>query len=140
MSQQDVYNRSALAQYRQINAQTGVVDADPHRLIQLLLDGAIDRIAQARGAVASGDKAAVGEALGKALGIIGGLQGCLDRDRGGEVAANLDRLYDYMTRRLADVHRGEGAAPLDEVSGLLITIRSGWEGIRSQLPVESPSS
>ncbi|MCP5320802.1 MAG: flagellar export chaperone FliS [Pseudomonadales bacterium] len=140
MSQQDVYNRSALAQYRQINAQTGVVDADPHRLIQLLLDGAIDRIAQARGAVASGDKAAVGEALGKALGIIGGLQGCLDRDKGGEVAANLDRLYDYMTRRLLDVHRGEGAAPLDEVSGLLTTIRSGWEGIRSQLPVESPSS
>ncbi|HMV71676.1 MAG TPA: flagellar export chaperone FliS [Pseudomonadales bacterium] len=140
MSQQDVYNRSALAQYRQINAQTGVVDADPHRLIQLLLDGAIDRIAQARGALASGDRAATGEALGKALGIIGGLQGCLDRDRGGEVAANLDRLYDYMTRRLADVHRGEGAAPLDEVSGLLITIRSGWEGIRSQLPVESPSS
>ncbi|HND15182.1 MAG TPA: flagellar protein FliS, partial [Pseudomonadales bacterium] len=104
------------------------------------LDGAIDRIAQARGALASGDRAATGEALGKALGIIGGLQGCLDRDRGGEVAANLDRLYDYMTRRLADVHRGEGAAPLDEVSGLLITIRSGWEGIRSHLPVESPSS
>ncbi len=140
MAQQDVYNRSALAQYRQINAQTGVVDADPHRLIQLLLDGAIDRIAQARGALASGDRAATGEALGKALGIIGGLQGCLDRDRGGEVAANLDRLYDYMTRRLADVHRGEGAAPLDEVSGLLVTIRSGWEGIRSQFPAGSPSS
>ncbi|MCG3169650.1 MAG: Flagellar secretion chaperone FliS [Pseudomonadales bacterium] len=140
MAQQDVYSRSALAQYRSINAHTGVVDADPHQLIQLLLDGAIDRLAQARGALQSGNPAAAGEALGKALGIIGGLQGCLDRDRGGEVADNLDRLYDYMTRRLLDVHRGDGVAPLDEVSGLLGTIRGGWEGIRAETVSASPSS
>lgn len=137
---QDIYNRSALAQYRQINAQTGVVDADPHRLIQMLLEGALDRIAQARGALASNDTPAMGEALGKALGIIGGLQGCLDRERGGELAADLDRLYDYMTRRLLDVHRGDGEKALDEVGALLTTIRSGWEGIREQLPGAATSS
>ncbi len=140
MAEHDVYNRSALAQYRRINAQTGVIDADPHRLVQLLLDGALDRLAQARVALAGADSAAVGEALGKALGIIGGLQGCLDRERGGEIAANLDQLYDYMTRRLIDVHRGDGAAALEEVSALLTTIRSGWEGIRDQIPAVPPAS
>ena len=42
-----MYSKSALAQYQKINAQTGVVDADPHRLIQLLLEGAIDRMRRA---------------------------------------------------------------------------------------------
>ena len=69
-----VYNKSALSQYQKINTQTGVVDADPHRLIQLLLDGALDRIAQAKGALATGDAATMGEALGKAVGIISGHQ------------------------------------------------------------------
>lgn len=125
-----VYSRAALSQYQKINAQTGIVDADPHRLIQLLLDGALDRIAQAKGALASGDAAGMGEALGKAVGIISGLQGCLDRERGGEIAANLDRLYDYMTVRLLAVHTERVATPLDEVGELLGTIKSGWDGIR----------
>ena len=126
----NVYSKSALSQYQKIDKQTGVVDADPHRLIQLLLDGALDRIAQAKGALATGDVASMGEALGKALGIISGLQGCLDREKGGEIAANLDRLYDYMTVRLLAVHTERGPAPLDEVGKLLGTIKSGWEGIR----------
>ncbi|MBP8925924.1 MAG: flagellar export chaperone FliS [Pseudomonadales bacterium] len=132
---QSVYNKSALSQYQQINAQTGVVDADPHRLIQLLLDGALDRIAQAKGALTAGDTAAMGEALGKALGIISGLQASLNKDEGGEIAENLDRLYDYMTLRLLAVHRERKAGPLDEVGGLLGTIRSGWEGIREQASI-----
>lgn len=132
-------SKSALSVYQQVNAQTGIVDADPHRLIQMLLDGAVDRIAQAKGALYSGDTAAMGEALGKALGIISGLQGCLDREQGGEIAANLDRLYDYMSLRLMDVHSGHDAAPLDEVVGLLGTIKSGWDGIRSQVSANSPA-
>lgn len=126
----NVYNRTALSQYQKINTQTGIVDADPHRLIQLLLDGAIDRIAQAKGALAAGNLADMGESLGKAVGIISGLQSCLNREQGGELAANLDRLYDYMTLRLMDVHRDRRAEPLDEVGSLLGTIKSGWEGIR----------
>lgn len=130
-----MYSKTALSQYQRISTQTGVVDADPHRLVQLLLDGAIDRIAQARGALAAGDAAATGEALGKAVGIISGLQGCLDKQQGGEIADNLDRLYDYMTLRLMDVHAEKDPAPLDEVSGLLATIRSGWEAIREEVAV-----
>jgi flagellar protein FliS len=129
----NVYSKAALSQYQKINSQTSVVDADPHRLIQLLLDGAMDRIAQAKGALHSGDRAAVGEALGKAVGIISGLQECLDKEQGGEIAANLDSLYDYMNRRRLDGHREQESAPLDEVAQLLGTIKSGWDGIRKDV-------
>jgi flagellar protein FliS len=126
-------NKSALSFYQQVNSQTGVVDADPHRLIQLLLDGALDRIAQAKGALLTGDTAAMGEALGKAMGILSGLQGSLDLERGGDIAANLDRLYEYMSLRLLDVHREKQADSLDEVVGLLGSIKSGWDAIRPQV-------
>ena len=129
--------KSALSFYKQVNSQTGVVDADPHRLIQLLLDGALDRIAQAKGALIAGDTPAMGEALGKAIGILSGLQGSLDLERGGEIAANLNRLYDYMSIRLLDVHREKQSASLDEVVGLLGSIKSGWDGIRPQVVTAS---
>ena len=128
-----MYNQSALSQYQKINVETGVVDADPHRLIQLMLDGAMDKISQARGALANGDRGALGEALGKALAIISGLQGCLDLEKGGEVASNLDGLYDYMTRRLMDVHRVHSDEPLSEVNSLLGTIKAGWDEIRESV-------
>ena len=130
--------RSALSTYRNLDAQTGVVDADPHRLIQMLLDGAMDRLAQARGAMQAGEIALMGEALGKALGIISGLKAALDLERGGDIAANLERLYDYMTLRLMDVHRRREAAPIDEVATLLGDIKSGWDGIRSQVVSTTP--
>jgi flagellar secretion chaperone FliS len=132
MEYSNVYKQSALSRYQSINTHTGVIDADPHRLIQLLLDGALDRLAQAKGALANKDIAAMGEALGKALGIIGGLQGSLDHEKGGEIARKLDRLYDYMNKRLMDVHKERTSAPLDEVSGLLGTIKRGWDAIREQ--------
>lgn len=131
-------SKAALSFYNQVNSQTGVVDADPHRLIQLLLDGALDRIAQAKGALMSGDVAGMGESLGKAMGILTGLQGSLDLERGGDIAVNLDRLYDYMSLRLLDVHRERQAAPLDEVVGLLASIKSGWDGIRPQVSPNGP--
>ena len=132
-------SKSALSFYRQVNSQTGVVDADPHRLIQLLLDGALDRIAQAKGALIAGDTAAMGEALGKAIGILSGLQGSLDMERGGEIAASLNRLYDYMSLRLLDVHREKESASLDEVVGLLGNIKSGWDAIRPQVAPSAPN-
>ena len=135
---QHMNSKTALSFYNQVNSQTGIVDADPHRLIQLLLNGALDRIAQAKGALMSGDVAGMGESLGKAIGILSGLQGSLDLERGGDIAVNLDRLYDYMSLRLLDVHRERQPAPLDEVVGLLASIKSGWDGIRPQVSPNGP--
>lgn len=120
---------AALRQYQTVNTQSQVGDASPHRLIQLLMEGGMSRLAQARGAMQHGQVAIKGELIGKAIGIIGGLREGLDLQRGGEVAANLDRLYEYMVSRLVEANRSNDAAMLDEVAGLLRNVKSGWDAI-----------
>ena len=120
---------AALRQYQTVNTQSQVGDASPHRLIQLLMEGGMSRLAQARGAMQHGQVAIKGELIGKAIGIIGGLREGLDLQKGGEVAANLDRLYEYMVSRLVEANRINDAAMLDEVAGLLRNVKSGWDAI-----------
>lgn len=120
---------AALRQYQTVNTQSQVGDASPHRLIQLLMEGGMSRLAQARGAMQHGQVAIKGELIGKAIGIIGGLREGLDLQKGGEVAANLDRLYEYMVSRLVEANRSNDAAMLDEVAGLLRNVKSGWDAI-----------
>lgn len=120
---------AALRQYQTVNTQSQVGDASPHRLIQLLMEGGMSRLAQARGAMQHGQVAAKGELIGKAIGIIGGLREGLDLQKGGDVAANLDRLYEYMVSRLVEANRSNDPALLDEVAGLLRNVKSGWDAI-----------
>lgn len=120
---------SALRQYQSVNTDILVSDASPHRLIQMLMDGGLSRLAQARGALEHGQLAVKGELIGKAISIVGGLRGALDMERGGEVAINLDRLYEYMGNRLVEANAKADMAIIDEVSRLMRTIKSGWDGI-----------
>ncbi len=120
---------AALKQYQTVNTQAQVFDASPHRLIQMLMEGGLSRLAQAKGAMERGQVALKGELLGKAIAIIGGLREGLDLRQGGELAANLDSLYEYMIRRLLEANRSNDIAALDEVSSLLREVKSGWDGI-----------
>jgi flagellar protein FliS len=120
---------TAMKQYQSVNTQAQAVDASPHRLIQMLMEGGLTRIAQARGAMERQQTAMKGELIGKAIGIIGGLREGLDLQQGGELAANLDNLYQYMVSRLLEANVKNDAAPLDEVAGLLRNVKSGWDAI-----------
>ncbi len=120
---------AALKQYQTVNTHVQAVDASPHRLIQMLMEGGLTRIAQARGAMERQQTAMKGELIGKAIGIIGGLRDGLNLEQGGEVAANLDRLYEYMVNRLLEANVQNDMAPLDEVAGLLRNVKSGWDVI-----------
>lgn len=126
----NAYMRQASALYQQTGLAGRVESADPHQLIALLLDGAIERIAQARGNLRRGDVAAKGAAVTKAVAIVGELRVSLDHKTGGEVAQRLDSLYDYITRRLlfAQLNNDEGV--LAECMDLLEPVRKGWNGIR----------
>ncbi|MCG5501474.1 flagellar export chaperone FliS [Ectothiorhodospira lacustris] len=117
----------AINQYQQVGA-AGATFADPHRLIEMLFDGGIDRLAQARGAVMHGNRPAKIKLIGKAFDIIGGLRGGLDLERG-EIAQNLDALYDYMQRRLVMANARDDVEIIDEVSQLLAEIRDAWKSI-----------
>lgn len=120
---------SARQRYQQIGAESAVTDASPHRLIRLLLQGALDRIAAAKGHLQRGEAGPKGECIGKAIDIIGGLRGALDLERGGEIAENLKAIYDYSELRLLEANLRNDSARLDEVARLLGEIRSAWEEI-----------
>ena len=120
---------AAMRQYQSVNTQAKAVDASPHRLIQMLMEGGLTRLAQARGAMERQQFALKGELIGKAIGIVGGLRGGLDLQQGGELAQNLDNLYDYMVRRLSEANVSNSIEPLDEVAGLLRDVKTGWDAI-----------
>jgi len=95
----------------------------------MLMQGGLDRIYQARGAIQFGRLAEKGELIGKSISIVGGLREALDHEVGGEISANLDRLYEYMIRRLTEANRNNDADALTEVAALLQEVKAGWDGI-----------
>jgi len=124
--------RGGAGEYAAVGTQTGVTEATPHRLIQMLLDGALDKIARAKGAMQRNEIAEKGNHITSASSIVHGLRDSLDMDAGGEMAANLANLYDYMVRRLVEGHVANDIAALDEVSSLLREIKRGWDAIPNE--------
>lgn len=120
---------SAARSYQSAGAHGQVAAADPHRLVLLLIDGAIDRLVLAQGQIARGQIAQKAETLSRAMAIVDTLNANLDLERGGELAMNLRGLYDYMTRRLLEANLRSDVAILAEVTGLLKEIRAGWQAI-----------
>ena len=116
--------------------ESRIESAGPVELIRLLYQGAIGRVREARRALAAGDIAARSRAVTKAFEILTELATSLDRDRGGEIALRLARLYDYMQRRLIEANVEQRDQPLAEVLGLLTTLAEGWErvGMRPAAP------
>lgn len=135
---------NALGQYRVTDAYGAAAASDRLQLINRMMQGALDRIATARGHMRRGETAAKGEQIGRAIGLVDGLRACLDTGDGQDIAANLDSLYDYMLNRLMDANLRNDDAALEEVAELLGEIKSGWELMAAQfrpedsLPAEQP--
>lgn len=123
------YTKGALNRYSQVAVQADASYAGPHRLIQMLLEGALEKIATAKGHLARGQTAGKGRQIGWAISIVSGLRASLDMKAGGEIAQNLNNLYDYMERRLLHANLKNDADALDEVTGLLREIKSAWDAI-----------
>lgn len=117
--------QSALSQY-QATDNSAIAYANPHVLILKLIDGAIERIYQAKGAIQQGDSGAKGKLIGKAIGIISGLDACLDSDRNNDLVNNLEAIYEYMNMRLLEASAEEDIGKLEEVAKLMGEIRTGW--------------
>lgn len=112
--------------YQQVRSRGGVESADPHGLITLLMDGALERIVSARGHMQRGEIAAKGEAISRCIKIIGGLRDSLDRKVDPALVDRLDSLYEYMSRRLLQANVRNDTTLLDEVSNLLRQVRDSW--------------
>lgn len=129
----------ALNQYRQVKVQTAVTTADPHRLVSMLFEGALEKIRGAKLRIEhQGSVAEKGELISGAISIIDALRASLDKARGGEIAENLDQLYEYMSRRLLEANLRNDVKALEEVAFLLHAIEEAWNAIapRNTAPVE----
>ncbi|THF64152.1 flagellar export chaperone FliS [Pseudothauera rhizosphaerae] len=125
-------NRAAA--YARVGAETGVEAASPHQLILMLYDGALLALRTASMAMESNDIPKKGAAISKAIDIIAnGLKVSLDLNNGGEIATRLDALYEYMTDRLLYANLHNNPAAVDEVAGLLASLREAWQGIADQV-------
>ncbi len=122
------------AAYRQVGAETAVAGASPHRLVQMLFDGYMDAIAQAKGALRDGRVDVKGRAIMRAVRIVDeGLRACLDLKGGGPLAQDLYDLYGYLTMRLTLANLRNDEAGLDECQRLMAPLRDAWISIGPQV-------
>lgn len=124
------FRKKGLASYGEVNVQAGTAYADSVQLIQMLFDGLIDSLSAAEGQIERNEIEAKGESISRAIRIVLGLQGSLDIEKGGEIAANLGDLYDYCNRRLMHANLKNDLEAVQEVKRLISEIREAW----SQVP------
>lgn len=123
----------ATEQYQQIGTRSEVESASPHRLIQLMMERVLVKIAMARGHLDRGDVSEKGAAIGSAISIIDGLRVSLNHKTDARLAGNFDALYDYMNRRLLQANLKNDAGILVEVSDLMREIKEAWDAIGEQV-------
>lgn len=129
------------AAYRKVGLETELESASPHKLVVMLFDGAIVAVANATRHMENREIADKGKAISKAIDIIAnGLQASLDLESGGEIAARLEALYEYMGQRLLYANLHNDTAALKEVSSLLQELRFAWEKITDDPAVLSANS
>ncbi|MEA5444249.1 flagellar export chaperone FliS [Gammaproteobacteria bacterium AB-CW1] len=135
----NVSRNAALTAYREMSVQGGVDEANPYRLIQMLMEGALDRIYQAQGCLERGEVGPKGEQIGRAVNIIDSLRAMLDHSHNPELSERLEQLYDYMCRRLTEANLYNDMEKLDEVAGLMREVKAGWDAIPDEAVQEAAS-
>lgn len=116
--------------YAKVGVETGVAAASPHKLIVMLFEGAMVAVASGIQHMQAGNIANKGMAISKAISIIdNGLRVSLDKKVGGEIALNLDALYEYMSNRLLIANLKNQPQILEEVYQLLKGLKDAWEAI-----------
>lgn len=125
---------AALKHYAAVQVQANVTEATPHRLTALLFEGALDRIARAKGHLVRGELAPKGELISAVIAIVGELAGSLNHAAAPQLADRLAALYDYVLRLLGEANASNRAEPLDEAARLLGTLADAWQAIDPAIP------
>lgn len=127
-------NRRNISAYQAASVQGNAEAASPHRVVLMLMDGALERVHAARGYIANGAMTEKSQVLHRAVRIVETLRDSLDMSAGGEIAANLSKLYDYVCMQIMQANLTNRAELLDEVSNLLSSVRGAWHEIGQHAP------
>jgi flagellar protein FliS len=132
-----MFSTQSAAAYAKVGIETNVSTASPHQLVLMLFDGALLAINSAAISLANGDVAAKGSSISKAIEIVTlGLKASLDGEAGGDLAAHLGSLYDYVCQRLFYANLSNSDAALNEAATLLSELREAWAQIGQQVQTE----
>lgn len=118
-----------LKQYQDVDIKATLATATPHKQIDMLFEGCLKFLVKAKVAIETGDISVRSENCNKASDIIFALRDYLDLEQGGELAENLDQLYDYIIRAIFEINSKNSIEKCDEVMGLIVEIRTGWQGM-----------
>jgi flagellar secretion chaperone FliS len=129
---------SGLAAYNSVSVHGGVANADPHRLVQMLLDAAVERMLSARGCIERGEIVRKAKLLHSCVILVAELRGTLNMAEGGALAQNLSAVYGYITRQLLLANLNNDTGRITEALGLLGNIRSAWVEIGPQVRQSGP--
>jgi flagellar protein FliS len=119
---------AAAATYR----RNAILTASPEKIIQMLYEGAIVHLERSHTALqdrTTTHSAQVGESLSKAIGIVSELRSCLDHEAGGDVAQNLDLLYEYSVDEISQANISRTPEHVEHTLHVLRTLKEGWDGI-----------
>ncbi len=125
--------RQNMQAYKKISNDAALQEADCHQVILLLMRGALERMAQAKGAIERRDITVKHDRINKAIGILNGLQDGLDFEANREIANNFFELYDYMVRRLIDAGAEMSIEPINECIALLAPLAEAWASIPDEI-------
>jgi len=126
-------SHGAAQAYQRIGIKSEVESATPHRLIQLMMERVLTKIAMARGHMERESIAEKGAQIGSAVEIISGLQASLNHKPDQSMAGNFDALYEYMMKRLTEANFRNDPKILDEVAGLMRELKEAWDAIASEV-------
>ncbi len=121
--------RGSLQAYKKVSVDSQLSAASPHKIVQMLMAGAIERLIQGKAAMEQGNIPVKGERLGKALDIIISLRSCLSMEDGGDIAQNLDQLYEFMITQISEANYQNNPQPIDDVVEIIREIKSAWDQI-----------
>ncbi|SFX24832.1 flagellar export chaperone FliS [Marinospirillum alkaliphilum] len=122
-----------VAQYvKGTSREAEVAQASPYRLIQILMEALLGRLAATKGAIETGDGLSKTQSSTRAQAIITELRTSLDFEKGKEVAITLNSLYDYMGRRLVQATAANDASMVQEVINLMKPVKEGWDAIKAE--------
>lgn len=118
------------ARYHNVDVTTRIEGASPHRLVALLYEELLTRLATLKSALATGDIARRTDSQTRVLAIFTALETGLDHEKGGEVAGMLSKIYAEGRRLIGVAVRDNSAVPLDECRKIVAEIATAWDAIR----------
>lgn len=125
--------KDPMAGYKMVD-QVGRVDySNQVELVQMLFNALLDSMSEADGHIQRGAEDLKCTSIARAVKIVQGLRATLDHERGGDLARNLDALYDYVSRRLLQANMHNDVESLREARGLMADISSAWEMLPSAM-------